>query len=449
MGTGDFLTDSALFRRERDLLRERVLQLQLLTEQLPIILWTTDFELKITSALGAGLTSIGERPANLIGLGVQDYLQHPEPSDQEFPAVQVHLDALKGVSGTFDIVWKGKTFQAYVMPLRDSREEIAGTVGLALDITERKQTEQALRESESNALQLLSELRRSQEELDDFFEYANLPIRWMDPDGIILRANRSELELFGYPEEVHVGLSAVGLFNEPRDFMQLLSRLRKGEAVQGYEAQMRCKDGSLLHVLIDANGRWESGRLQHIRCFTRDVTELKRAEARLRELALSDPLTGLPNRTVFMDLAHRALERLRLDPTATFAALFLDLDGLKTINDTAGHLTGDEFLLETGRILRRCIRPGDLASRYGGDEFVVLLFGMSHAADVAQVADRIGNELTAWASARRLGAASASIGALLVQSGRMETEELIRQADAAMYEAKGAGKGTFRLRSVS
>ncbi len=138
--------------------------------------------------------------------------------------------------------------------------------------------EQAARESAEAAL------RRRDAEMDDFFENAAMALHWVGPDGTILRANRAELDLLGYAREEYVG-RRIGEFHADQPVLDdILRRLRAGETIHDYEARLRCKDGSIKHVLIDSNVRWESGAFQYTRCFTRDITDRKRAEAEREKL---------------------------------------------------------------------------------------------------------------------------------------------------------------------
>jgi sigma-B regulation protein RsbU (phosphoserine phosphatase) len=121
-------------------------------------------------------------------------------------------------------------------------------------------------------------LLRSEKELNDFFEHAPVGLRWMSPEGTILRANRAELEMFGYPEGEYVGRPFSDFCADRREGNDLLDRLQLGESLKGHETRMRCKDGSIRDVQIDANVLQENGKIVHARCFTRDVTEHKRGE---------------------------------------------------------------------------------------------------------------------------------------------------------------------------
>lgn len=128
-----------------------------------------------------------------------------------------------------------------------------------------------------------NEVRRSEQELTDFFENATIGLHWVGPDGIILRANKAELDLLGYSPEEYVGRPIADFHVDNDVICDILNRLSAGEKLHEYSARLRCKDGSIKDVLIDSSVKWEGGKFVHTRCFTRDVTERKIAEAKLRE----------------------------------------------------------------------------------------------------------------------------------------------------------------------
>ena len=158
---------------------------------------------------------------------------------------------------------------ARTLPYRTADDHIAGVVLTFLDITERKASEE--------------QLRRSEQELADFFDHATVGLHWVGPDGIILRANQAELNLLGYTRNEYIG-RAIADFHADRPVIEdILRKLSCGEELHDYPARLRCKNGSIRDVLISSNVLWEDGRFVHTRCFTRDITDRKRAEEALRE----------------------------------------------------------------------------------------------------------------------------------------------------------------------
>ena len=142
----------------------------------------------------------------------------------------------------------------------------------------------ALRAKLDAALEREAALRRSAEELTDFFENASVGLHWVGPDGTILWANQSELDLLGYTREEYVGHHIAEFHADQPVIEDILGRLTRDETLRNYEARLRCKDGSVRHVLINSNVLWEDGSFRHTRCFTRDVTDLRRSAQEREEL---------------------------------------------------------------------------------------------------------------------------------------------------------------------
>ena len=173
----------------------------------------------------------------------------------------------------------------------------------------------------------------------------------------------------------------------------------------------------------------------------REVTEQRRLEEELRSQALRDALTGLPNRTLFMERLDHALARCRRDASSLWVGI-IDLDGFKTVNDSLGHHAGDELLQAVAARFDPCLRGNDTVARLGGDEFAILI---ESGVGGVEVAERLHEALRAPITvAGREIAASASIG-LACGSGLDERMELLRQADTAMYAAKARGRGFFAV----
>jgi diguanylate cyclase (GGDEF)-like protein len=167
----------------------------------------------------------------------------------------------------------------------------------------------------------------------------------------------------------------------------------------------------------------------------RHAVERKRIQAELAHQAMHDGLTGLPNRTLFFDRLRQALSRVGRTQTC-LAVLFVDLDDFKTVNDTHGHAAGDALLVESGRRLQGVLRGGDTAARLGGDEFIVLCEDIAGREEARRISSRVLAELPT----------GASIGVALSAGGDVEDpDELVRQADAAMYAVKRRGGGGFEL----
>jgi diguanylate cyclase (GGDEF)-like protein/PAS domain S-box-containing protein len=172
-----------------------------------------------------------------------------------------------------------------------------------------------------------------------------------------------------------------------------------------------------------------------------DITERKRIEERLSYEAQHDPLTGLPNRAAFLQRVKQAITTSQIDENYTFVVLFIDLDRFKIINDSLGHLIGDELLITVAKILQDCVRDGDFVARLGGDEFTILLDNVECLGDAHIVAGRIQEKLiTPFNLDEHTVFTSASIGIAIGNSRYDNSADILRDADLAMYSAKSNGK---------
>ncbi|MBI4761294.1 MAG: putative bifunctional diguanylate cyclase/phosphodiesterase [Chloroflexota bacterium] len=171
-----------------------------------------------------------------------------------------------------------------------------------------------------------------------------------------------------------------------------------------------------------------------------DITARKLAEERLAHDAVHDALTGLPNRLLFLDRLQNRIERTKRNPNDLFAVMFLDLDRFKVVNDSLGHVVGDELLITTANRLKHSLRPEDTVSRLGGDEFAILLDSVRDVADARHVADRIkGKLMTTTLLGNVERSTTASVGIVISNPRYTSAGELLRDADAAMYRAKALG----------
>ncbi len=263
-------------------------------------------------------------------------------------------------------------------------------------------------------------------------------------DGRITTWNRGAQRMFGYTEAEMLGQSAVRLAPPERrgEDAVLIARVQRGESLQDYETQRMRKDGSVLDVSMAVSPvRDAHGHIAGISVIGRDISRHKAMEAEIRAMAFNDPLTRLPNRRLLMDRLRQA-QLASSRQRSYFGVLFIDLDGFKRVNDGFGHEVGDQMLVEIGRRLQAVVRQHDTVARLGGDEFVVLLEELgvdekSAADHVNTVADKI---LDAIERNHHLHGAthrcSASIGIRLLVGSQDSPEQVLMDADAAMYNVK-------------
>ncbi len=305
------------------------------------------------------------------------------------------------------------------------------------DISERKQTEEALRRSEERYALAARAANDGLWDWDLETDTVFFSARWRATLGY------SEHEIGDRPAEwldrIHV---------EDRDrFDEAL-----GDHLQGRtphfkaEYRMRLRDG-VYHWMLGrgVSVRDSDGKVVRIAGSQTDITPRKQAELKLVREALHDSLTGLSNRTAFL----RELERLVKDKNESgrnFALLFLDLDYFKNVNDSLGHHAGDQFLVAVAERIRGVLRPADRLARLGGDEFAIAAQDVGKTGDVIRVADRIQEALShALVVAGTEVFVTVSIGIALAKHQGMTADRLIREADTAMYRAKAAGKGRCKV----
>lgn len=258
--------------------------------------------------------------------------------------------------------------------------------------------------------------------------------------------------MLGYSSEELLGMTVYEIVAHDRREVEASLRedLRHRRRLAG-ERRYRRKDGKLVEVEVGMTVVPYQGK-EALCSVVRDLTERKRLERELRHQATHEPLTGLPNRTLFTERLVQALER-EPETGGRVAVLCLDLDGFKAVNDRRGHEAGDRLLVDIAGRLLRSLRPGDTACRLGGDEFLVLLEDSTPALAEA-VARRLLEELAAPFGPEGEGDVTrltASAGVALAEEGgerelapEERAERLIRQADDAMYRAKQSGGGGVR-----
>ncbi len=321
--------------------------------------------------------------------------------------------------------------------------ELDGTVrwnGLITDVTARKQSEERLRNSEAR-FRALTELS------SDWYWEQDAQFRFVRLDGS--DAINSRLPGDDYFGATRWETNVQGV--SQAQWAQHRAALQARETF--YDFEMLCTDANacLTWVAISGTPIFDGqGQFTGYRGIGRDISERKRAEEKIERLAFYDVLTELPNRRLLMDRVQQALVSSAREH-ASGALLFIDLDNFKDLNDTQGHDVGDALLQQVAQRLLASVREADTVARLGGDEFVVMLHGLDRdlaqaTVQVEQVGKKIMEQLN---QAYCLGSAehhsTPSIGVTLFDNQQQTLEELLKQADLAMYEAKAAGRNTLRF----
>ncbi len=334
----------------------------------------------------------------------------------------------------------GRQFWAEVnsTPLFNAEGHPIATLITVTDITERKWLEEYLRLLESvvvnaNELVMISQVEENEDPLQ---------LR-------IVYINDAFLKVTGHRAADVIGRTAQVLLGEKTD-LEELDRIREAlgrhESIKT-ELILHRQDNS--HFWADINTvpiRNEHGQVTHFVSVMREVTERKNAEEQLRRNAFHDPLTGLPNRLRFTERLTQIISRTKNSPGRMFAVLFLDLDRFKVINDSLGHMVGDQLLIAIARRLETCVKRTDIVARLGGDEFTILLDDIQHESSANQVAERIHHELSHPFNLNGYEVfTTVSIGIALSTTDFNHTEDLLRGADIAMYRAKALGKACHEV----
>lgn len=296
------------------------------------------------------------------------------------------------------------------------------------------------RQLEANA----EDLKKGHEHFRSLVQNSSDVITLIARDGTIQYQSASVERILGYPDQRLVG-TLFGDLVHPDDRTQVVRKIDEAINIPGppiaVECRLRRDDDSYCPAEVTITNLLELPAVRGLVLNTRDISERKALEEKLTHQAFHDSLTNLPNRAAFrVSLDHA----LNIDGERRIAVLFLDLDDFKSVNDMLGHEVGDQLLAAVGSRIASTLRPGDTVARLGGDEFAVLLRNMEDERTAARVADRITRQLTPpFSIAGKELSIHTSIGIAGLVSGQEAADDLIRNADVAMYIAKSKGKARF------
>ncbi|MDD5479344.1 EAL domain-containing protein [Rhodoferax sp.] len=306
--------------------------------------------------------------------------------------------------------------------------------------------------------QQTAHLQASEARLDTILNSVDAFIYIKDPQLRYQYANRKVCELFGQPLAQVINQTDAAFFDQATTTKLRVNDLRvieHGERVEEEEVN-RSADGRVTRCFVSVKLplRDAAGRITALCGISTDITRHKQAQEEIFQLAFYDPLTGLPNRRLLYDRVQQLLSTLERSPQGA-ALMFIDVDNFKDINDTLGHDLGDALLCQMTQRMGSCLRAQDTLTRHGGDEFVVLLVDLSvQSAAAASEAQRVAQKILErvhqpFALGAQQRSVSVSIGVALVDLKAPSREELFKQADLAMYQAKAAGRNTVRFFSAS
>jgi diguanylate cyclase (GGDEF)-like protein/PAS domain S-box-containing protein len=423
-------------KRAEEALRESEQLYRFLGEGILHQVWTAQPNGKLDYVNGRMLEYFGRTTNELLNEGWKNFI-HPDDLPNCVEGWAKSLETGDYFEVEVRLRGADKTYRWYLIRATaglDGEGKIIKWFGTNTNIEEQKLASAAMRESEYKLRTLLESMSEGLLQVNNNDEVEFVNDRFC--------------EMSGYRREELLGkVSEVLLDEEGRKFVKEANKTRFEGISSQYEIKLKKKSGELMWVLIggapiiNADGK-VTGTMG---VFT-DVNERKIAEKQLLHDALHDGLTGLANRTLFMDHLQQTIKRGKRRNSRNYAVLFLDLDRFKIVNDSLGHAEGDNLLKEAARRLEGCLRFGDLLARLGGDEFTILLDELNDINDAILIAERIQNDLKVpFTLGGREVFISASIGIALSTIGHNRAEDMLRDADIAMYRAKAKGKAQYQV----
>ncbi|MGI6669232.1 MAG: EAL domain-containing protein [Acetivibrionales bacterium] len=357
--------------------------------------------------------------------------------------------------------------------VKDPKSKKINVIAMGVDITDRKNTESKLIESyhelESMHKELLAkeielkmqyddlnirdnELRRSEERYKLAVEGVNDGIwDWDGKDGKLFMSKRGRMIMGFDPEQEYVTMEewfGVITDEDVDRFARSLSKYITGPQKKHFQIEYRIKtkDGGIKWIRTRGMAIWDENDIPvRVAGSITDITEQRLADEKIHQLAFYDSLTGLPNRTLLMDRFNVATAAARRKGLMV-AVFFLDLDNFKTINDSMGHSSGDKLLMKVAEELRLKLRRSDTIARLGGDEFIILQTYVRDLKEVYRFASRLLETFKRqWTLNEREFYVTASIGISIYPDDGTDLQELMKNADAAMYHAKATGKNNFKV----
>ncbi|WP_188205559.1 EAL domain-containing protein [Alkalibacillus aidingensis] len=401
-----------------------------LFEHSPNMICSTDLEGNILSVNPAMEMAMGRSREELINISYKEFV-HPDDLDR---TIQYNEEVKKGHSQHFEISVFHK--EGHVVPVEVTlfpmkiEEEVVGIYSISKDISREKEVTQLL--------------EKTQQKFNSIYQNTLDAIIEINHKGQYTHVNEVAEMITGYRKEELTQLGIKELI-APQDVDQALeafNHVLSGEA-QRVEVSMIRKDGEQASVYVNAIPVYEEDGEVNVISFIQDITEKRRAENEIRELAYKDSLTKLPNRSLFSIKLNEAMNRAK-ENKESLAVLFIDFDNFKTVNDTLGHEFGDEILKTLVEMMKESLRKEDVLSRQGGDEFLILVEGVNEHA-INQICERIIDKFSQPIELKGHEVfITPSIGICVYPEYDVNSSTLIKNADIAMYLAKERGRNNYQ-----
>lgn len=340
---------------------------------------------------------------------------------------QIHRTVLRNYRKNGDEFWN----DLQIFPVRDDQGYLTHFIGIQTDITEQRATE--------------NELYKAEDQFRQTFNLAPIGMAIADLQNQYQEVNQAWCQILGYERSSLLGMNVLDVtFPEDRQEDHLLNGQLHSGTIKQFQREKRfiAKDGRLIYALVQAVlVQNAEGKPQHVIQQMVDISDRKTMEAKLVHDALYDNLTNLPNRSLLNERLNQAIRRHQRYSAYNFAVLFLDLDHFKWVNDSMGHQIGDLLLQAFAERVKDCLRETDTLARLGGDEFVVLLDEIHRESYALQISERIHEVLQhPFILAGKEVFMEVSIGILQGVMDYGDPDDILRDADVAMYQAKSKGR---------
>ena len=427
---------------ERKLLEEKIRQSEeryrTIIEQMEDGYFEIDLTGKFTYVNEAECRNLGYTHEELIGMTSRQYADEKNRKTLNNLFIEVYKTGIPVKAYDLELVKKDGT-KSYdeisVSLIRNSKGESIGFRGIARNVTERKLMEENIRQSEERYRTII-------EEMEEWYFETDLAGKFLYFNDALVRAS-------GYPQKELTGLNFRALIKQEQaeEIYKIFHQVYEiGEPIKNFPQEFARPNGSITFAEVSVfPKRDHRGKIFGFRGVGHDITERKRVEQELSYMATHDPLTGLPNRMLFMDRLKMALAHAKRNKQK-LAVMMLDLDHFKNINDTLGHLVGDRLLKEIGLRLTGLLRQNDTISRLGGDEFIILLSEIVRMEDSVEVAEKILKAIQQpfICDSHQL-ITSTSIGIAIYPDDCQDMDSLMKNADMAMYSVKAHGRNSYQF----